>query len=75
VITSSALCKVVKRTRASLVCSNFFQIVEKPYSRRRARSSRVICARVTNSSIVEAIRKAITTAVLELDRARDLRCN
>ena len=54
--------------RASLVCSNFFQIVLVP-TRAIVAVSR---ARVTNSSIVEAIRNSIITAVLELDRARDL---
>lgn len=53
--------------RASLVCSNYFQT--RTHSRARDRR-----ACVTNSSIVEAIRNSIITAVLELDRARDLRC-
>jgi hypothetical protein len=57
------------------VCSNFFQIVEKAYSFPRARSSRVSRACATNSAIVEAIRNSLTTAVLELDRARDLPWN
>ena len=35
----------------------------------------MIRARETNSAIVEAIHNSITTAVLELDRARDLRWN
>ena len=54
--------------RASLVCSNYFQT----RTRSRARDRR---ACVTNSSIVEAIRNSIITAVLELDRARDLPWN
>jgi hypothetical protein len=54
------------------VCSNFFQIVEKAYSFSRARSSCVIRACATTSSIAEAISNSLTTAVLELDRARDL---
>ena len=57
--------------RASLVCSNFFQFVEKAYILTRAIVARESRAR-DELSIVEAIRNSITTAVLELDRARDL---